>query len=46
MALDLETLAILQKAALRDLPLESTGLELTDEILATFERLKVLQLKL
>lgn len=40
MTLDLETLAVLQKAALSDLPLESTGLELTDEVLDTYERLK------
>lgn len=40
MSLDSETLAILQKAALSGLSLERTGLELTDEVLATFERLK------
>lgn len=40
MSVDSETLAILQKAALSGLPLESTSLELNDEVLATYERLK------
>lgn len=40
MTLDLETLAILQKAALHGHALTDTGLELTDEVLATFEQLK------
>lgn len=40
MSLDSETLATLQKAALKGLTLESTGLEVTDEIRETFETLK------
>lgn len=40
MTLDLETLAILQKAAMHGQTLADTGLELTDEVLATFEQLK------
>ena len=41
MTLDLETLAILQKAAIQNQALESTGLEITEEITAAFERLKL-----
>lgn len=40
MALDTEVLAILQKSALQGRTLESTGLEVTEEIRTTFETLK------
>lgn len=40
MLLDSEVLAILQRAALKGMTLESTGLELTAEIRETFETLK------
>ena len=40
MTLDLETLAILQKAAMHGQTLADTGLDLTDEVKATFKRLK------
>lgn len=40
MTLDLETLAILQKAAIQKQALETTGLEITEEIKATFELLQ------
>ena len=39
MAIDLETLALLQKAALMGKTLESTGLEVTAEILEAYESL-------
>lgn len=40
MTLDLDTLAILQRAALQGQALTETGLELTDEVKTTFEQLK------
>ena len=40
MNLDTDVLVVLQKAALQGRPIESTGLELTDEIRAAFEELK------
>ncbi len=40
MTLDSETLAILQKAALQNQPLESTGLHITKEILETYRSLR------
>lgn len=41
MTLDLEALAILQKAAIKHQALETTGLEITEEIRAAFERIKL-----
>lgn len=40
MTLDLETLAILQKAAIQSQGLETTGLEITEEVRAAFELLQ------